>query len=80
MSNSDSPHIFKPFLGKNRIFAIFRFNIQYAFPESEKRFFVSKISNSDSLHVLPLEGSFPGKIFHVGGATTRNSSKIFDGT
>src|SRR3569623_1014778 len=26
-------------LGKNRIFATFRFNTQYAFPESGKRFF-----------------------------------------
>ena len=26
------------FLGKNRIFATFRFNIQYAFPELGKRF------------------------------------------
>jgi hypothetical protein len=38
------------FLGKNRIFATFRFNTQYAFLESGKRFFSSKMSNSDSLH------------------------------
>jgi hypothetical protein len=39
MSNSDSPHIFRSFLGKNRIFTTFRFNTQYVFPESGKRFF-----------------------------------------
>src|SRR3569623_157625 len=47
MSNSDSPHIFTSFLGKNRIFATFRFNTQYAFPESGKHFFASKMSNLD---------------------------------
>ena len=43
---------------KNAIFATFRFNIQ-AFPESGKRFFASKISNSDSPYIFtPRRGHF----------------------
>ncbi len=47
------------FLGKNRIFATFRFNIQ-AFPESGKRFSLRKCQIRT---FLPLEGSFLEKIF-----------------
>ena len=42
MSNSDSPYIFRSFLGKNRIFTTFRFNTQYVFLESGKRFSLRK--------------------------------------
>jgi hypothetical protein len=84
MSNLDSPHIFYPkkwvILGKNRIFATFRFNTQYVFSESGKRFFVSihntpslkrffasKMSNSDSPHIFTPRETISGKNFHVGG-------------
>ena len=61
MSNSDSPHIFTP---KKVVFRqkshFWDFSLQYkAFPESEKRFFASKMSNSDS-YVLPLRDVLPG--------------------
>ena len=61
------PRTFLPqkgsFLGKNRIFATFRFNTQYAFPESGKRFFASKMSNSDSPHVFTPRGVISRKNF-----------------
>src|SRR6185437_1176279 len=63
-----STHTFLPqkessFLGKNRIFATIRFHTQYAFPESGKRFFASKMSNSDSPHVFTPIGVISEKIF-----------------
>jgi hypothetical protein len=61
------PRTFSPqkgsFLHKNRIFATFRFNTQYAFPELGKRLFASKMSNLDVHMFLSLEESFPEKIF-----------------
>jgi hypothetical protein len=39
------------------------FSLQYTFPESGKRFFASKISNSNSPHIFTPKGSFPEKIF-----------------
>ena len=47
---------------QNRIFATFRFNT-LAFPESGKRFFASKMSNSDSPHVFTPRGVISRKIF-----------------
>ena len=57
-------------LSENAISGTFRFNTQ-VLHESGKRFFSSKISNSDSPHVFTLEESFPEKIckFHVCGPT-----------
>jgi hypothetical protein len=55
------PRTFLPqkgsFLGKNRIFATFRFNTQ-AFPESGKCFFASKMSNSDSPQKFNVSASY----------------------
>ena len=57
------------YLSKNSIFATFRFNIQYvfftqyAFPESGKRFFAPKISNSDSPYQFTFRGVISRKIF-----------------
>ena len=44
------------------------FLLQYtnAIPESRKRFFGSKMSNSDSLHVFTPRGVISRKTFHVG--------------
>jgi hypothetical protein len=44
-------------------FAFFDFSFQYtnAFPESRKRFFASKMSNSDSPHVFSAECSALGE-------------------
>jgi hypothetical protein len=55
----------KKFLGattQNRIFATFCFNTQ-AFPEPGKRFFASKMSNSDSPHVFTPRGVISRKKF-----------------
>jgi hypothetical protein len=80
MSNSDSPLPQKRlFLVKNRIFMTFRFNTQYAFSESGKRFFASKMSNSDSPHVSTPRGVISRKnfqkFFHVGSPLLCSSYK-----
>jgi hypothetical protein len=51
------------FLGRNRIFATFRFNTQ-TFPESGKRFLLQKCQIRILHMFLSLEGSFPEKNFH----------------
>jgi hypothetical protein len=48
---------------KNRMFATFRFNTQYAFPESGKRFSLLKCQIRIPRMFLPLEMSFPEKSF-----------------
>src|SRR3569623_2035934 len=65
MSNSDSRYFIQKgsFLNKSRIFATFRFNAQYAFPESGKCFSLRKCQIRIFHMFLPLKGSFPKKIF-----------------
>jgi hypothetical protein len=50
---------------KDAIFAIVRFNTK-AFLGSGKRFFVLKMSNSNSLHVFTPRGVFPENFFSRG--------------